>query len=200
MKMTMEKKTAVAAIVMSEELRKFFKVNSCVAGTRCMIDLLAMADVKAIALQVEMMATNGAWESEFAAGRPPLQHPEAWSVGLGMKDTNEDGLALHMVAWLPEHSILVDVTADQASRPKRGIELGPIVITVPDHVRDLFLGGEWLQFSRVDHPMRLRYRVVSRQDYKGSPDWELGSKNQPFRDRVLAAVGKRLGDLVEVEL
>jgi hypothetical protein len=94
----------------------------------------------------------------------------AWSVGVGYAEAEKriNGWPGHLVAYLPQHRILLDASVDQANRPVRGIILPP-VLTVPN-IPSRFLNGDTRLVGSFNG-MFLEYRHVPNETFRTTKDW-----------------------------
>jgi hypothetical protein len=105
-----------------------YRADSCIPSTRIAVDLLAELGLKARPLRVTLHAfTLALAERITQEGHLPTSKEElirwcdetqGWSIGVGFSNT--DPMAMHLVA-LVEEAWVWDLSADQASRPQRGI-------------------------------------------------------------------------------
>lgn len=119
--------------------------DTCILHTRVAVDILRELGVTARPLAARVMVFNAKFAEETRRlGHFPLQgddlSPEAWNVVIGYgTDPSADrpGFDGHLLAVVNERWAL-DLTIDQASRPKYGIELAPHFWAVDQR----FLRGE----------------------------------------------------------
>ncbi len=124
---------------------KKFHINSCIAGTRIVMEVLKKFHFKNVKpLVVEVNVFN---ETYFKKGRTPESHEEAevwreegaWQVVLGERtETPPTGVWPGHLVLLIDGTAVFDITAGQATRPQKNINISPMFTTVPDN----FMRGE----------------------------------------------------------
>lgn len=167
---------------------RHFDANSCVATARVTIDVLAHFGVDAVPLPTEahffnaeamrLIHSQGPDRSEAllqATSRDTFGGP--WAVSLGAADAGQDGTAGHVTVYVPRWNCVYDLSADQASRPHKGLTIGPAVFGIDpdaDWVRDTSSFGAY----EVSQPETsgfgaavAHYRVVPHRLYEQSPNW-----------------------------
>ena len=167
---------------------RHFDANSCVATARVTIDVLAHFGVDAVPLPTEAHFFNAEamrlLRSEEpdrteallrASSRDAFGGP--WAVSLGAADDGQDGTAGHVTVYVPRWNRVYDLSADQASRPHKGLTIGPAELAIdPD--------ADWVQDSskfgsyEVSQPEKAgfraavaHYRVAPHRLYEQSPNW-----------------------------
>lgn len=124
---------------------KNFPINSCIAGTKVVLEVLKKLHFKNVKpLVVEANVFN---EVYYQKGRLPTSKEEAqawldegaWQVVLGDKTLPPPPKiwAGHLVV-LMDDSAIFDVTVSQANRPNKKINISPLFTTVPEN----FVRGE----------------------------------------------------------
>lgn len=167
-----------------------FRRDSCIVSTAIACDFLTWAGVRAKPIEVELMAYTAAALPLVERGVPFDEWPdEAWSVGIVQEHgdrARHDWQGAHLCT-LVEQRILLDLSADQVSRPLRRLNVpGPVVLP-------------WESTSAVaanDAGTTLVYRVPERPDpsFRSSPDWKLRGR----RSAIVAEL-VRLARLVGAE-
>jgi len=128
------------AITAPKVIFKKFQINSCIAGTRIVMEVLKKFHFKNLKpLVVEANLFN---ETYVKKGRTPESHEEAqtwleegaWQVVLGEKtETPPTGIWPGHLVLLIDGTSIFDVTIVQANRPHKNINLSPIFTTVPEN-------------------------------------------------------------------
>lgn len=124
------------------EILKHYRVDSCIASTRVIFDLLKRYELKPRAVACHARVLNPQLVKRInETGRYPQTNEEivrwseedgSWNVGIGGTGERREGRwDGHLVA-LAFGRVLIDASIDQANRPKHNIELPPIAATVPD--------------------------------------------------------------------
>jgi hypothetical protein len=168
------------------------RLDSCVATVRVLYDALKALGIDADVYMGAVVVHNQAWEDEVQAGRPPMERRDAWSLGIGLNDT-EYSVAridttrgqrpLHVV--ILTEAALLDPSLDQAARPKQGIDVGPAWFPLTPELRAQLLAGQPLTFALNGVYARewLRPRDKS---YTTHPDWGRGT--QAVRSKLVGHV------------
>lgn len=157
-------------------------VGACIEATKIGVAVLADVGVPAAPITVQTVAYNPAAAQLLRTNPDGLQAAMAaadpgdlagpWLVGVGMRGQRpvaQDRWPGHLVIGVRRHGLVVDLTVDQASRPARGMTLGPAVFAVPPD--DLWWsGGVTHGFQAGDtgqcvlavtaHPADMSYRVT----------------------------------------
>lgn len=128
-----------------EPILEHFTLDSCIASTRIALDVLEYFGVHGKALPLTMLLLNGEAISLIEGGMAMddlgqhlLQYPAdqeggPWSIGLGAGGDPMPGKwAGHLVVELVRDRVLVDMSADQISRPHKQMHLEPMVWQVDD--------------------------------------------------------------------
>ena len=145
-------------------------VNSCIAASTTAVEVLRYFDIPAEAVACDVAFSNAeAWEL-FERHVPNELWPDsAWSVGSAHEQINDDnGYNGHVVLLVAD--MLIDITAPQYHRPKKGIIIsGPIVADRP--------AGDDL-VVRDDTGTIGFYRLQrDRKRWKHTPDYRMRTKN-----------------------
>lgn len=169
-----------------------FRASSCIASTAIAIDVLAYFGVEAEAVECEGFAANRLAISAIAARLVPDWHAGAWTVGV-VRNQPKD---LRTGQWPGAHLVavtddaLIDLSADQFSRPRKGIEVPALVCALD---RDQFFGddpvvsvpladGAMLSYKRLDNPQR---------SWRDVPDWSDRSRRKRIVGDVIRAIRSR---------
>lgn len=165
-----------------------FTAYSCVATVRITIDVLAYFGIMAKPAAAQAMIFNAEAVNLMEAGATAQQLHDAvhafteqqeggpWTIGLGfgLSETNDAGG--HVVTWVPSVRTVLDYSLDQASRPHKGIALGPLDIPVPDAVASpsepLPVGFVFSARVPQQEPYGAAYA-----EYRVAPDWFRSSPN-----------------------
>lgn len=153
-----------------------YKRDTCILHTRLAVDTLRAAGLRARPLAAQVAVFNEAFaELARALGRMPAKGDdipdEAWSVHIGYGTpvaAERPGYDGHVLAIVNER-YAVDLTLDQASRPLKGIVVGP-------HwweVREGFLTGEAVEiFARAGSYVRYE-AMPGERGFLSAGDWRL---------------------------
>lgn len=158
-----------------------FKPSSCIASTRIGIDVLRGFGLRSYPIATRVVAYNAAAARLVTARVPVDEWPdEAWSVGIqgsGVSKAGEwDG---HLVIGLRDsdgREGVLDLSADQMSRPTRGLEITPILFHPPT----------WPFGATLANGVVIAYGKIKSRSFKSSPDW---SKDRA-RPSVLAIMDR----------
>lgn len=145
-----------------------FRKDSCIVSTAVACEFLRWAGVRAKPIELEVLAYNAAAVELVRAGVPASEWPdEAWSVGItqtsDVKPSHWQGA--HLCTLIDERTLL-DLSADQISRPHRGM-------TVPEPI--VLPWNAELTEGVSDEGMLIMYRRPDKPDtsFRSSPDWRL---------------------------
>lgn len=135
---------AIANVAPRVIFRKF-QINSCIAGSRIVIEVLKKLHFKNVKpLVVEVNVFN---ETYVKKGRTPESHEEAqawleegaWQVVLGERtETPPTGVWPGHLVVLIDGTAIFDITSMEANRPQKNINISPLFTTVPEN----FVRGE----------------------------------------------------------
>lgn len=163
-----------------KEIRKSFKVNSCIASTRITLRVFKYYGWRGHAVPVSLIVENEkfkTWrESGLIKHSPPTD--EAWSVAVG----HEDDIG-HLVA-LVGRKYLIDAAIDQAERPHKNILLPPVFYQeAPNFLSDGGLMGTLVHLSAR---VFLAYLTAPHKlVYQSSPDWLDENRTIPVASRII---------------
>jgi hypothetical protein len=163
--------------VPAEMTRLGYSRRTCILHTRYAVDALRLLGVRARPLSTRVVIGNAEWR-RIAGGLGRWPTPEEWTretwclgIGFGVDPDEENpGYDAHVIAVVNERWAL-DLTIDQANRPKHGIELTPHYWPVtPAFLR----GDESAQFrSRGSH---IHYDAMPEdRGFLLVPDWRLAA-------------------------
>jgi hypothetical protein len=187
---------------------RYARPDSCIYSTRVVSELLVGLGFQAVPVPVAVRVTSPALVSRLAAWR--AAHPEdpdgpravevarwtdepgsrCWSVGVGYgpadgRPVPADKYRGHLIALGPG-GLLVDLSIDQANRPKVGIRVAPVVGVAS---RAFWLGEEAAGFRTPDGCDVHYQRITDDGTWRTAPDWV-----RPGRTK---AVVNELAGLVE---
>lgn len=131
-----------AAVTRMLTLRLFDEINTCIASTAIGLAILDRFSVRAIPMTVEAVAMNREGYLWSQKGVRPDQWPDdAWSVAVGVRARATDvqwvgsGWPGHLVIVVRDPGqprLLIDLTADQFSRPHKNLVVdGPVFMGIP---------------------------------------------------------------------
>lgn len=118
-------------------------------------------------------------------GQPPL-HAGAWPG--------------HLVLGIHEHATLIDLSADQFSRPHKRIEVSPLVVNhVPTEWWEAGDGSGWVTVDTTGGVRVFYSHVPANVGYRDSPDFAwppprralYESLVEQITDRIVAELGRR---------
>lgn len=157
-------------------LSEFTTVNTCILTTRLGVEVLTHYGLSAKAQPVRVAAWNREGITLHLRKVPHSQWPEsAWSVGIegtGVSDRSTGAWDGHLVVVLRNPSrtrTLIDLTADQLSRPQRGIDIsGPILMDLTP----VWAPGDMLFTPPKEDGSVLGYEPqVNAGGWRDAPDW-----------------------------
>jgi len=170
----------VAEVVRRHILTEY-RPDSCIASARAVIDVCGYFGIKAKPQPVRLMVWNRLGAELAAAKLPVDQWPAAaWSVGIeATGDYGNGRWDGHLVAVTGTH--LIDASLDQASRPDKGITVGP---------RAELLPAGWPQriVRAAPRGAVVAWEPVEDEHYRDSPNW----KPSAVRARVCGAAIREL--------
>lgn len=187
----------VAQAVRSAVLNRY-SVDSCIESTAILIDVLARLGVPATPAPVLVAAFNRAAQQVLTTtpDLPADQWPDdAWSVGQGPgQPFRPGGWPGHLVAVVPTAAAtrLVDASADQMSRPDKGLVItGPVLGRVPP---------QWAPGSGIgcvthlhDTAVVVRWGATDDSSWESTLGWRGAS--EPVRTAALARADQDDPDL-----
>jgi hypothetical protein len=161
--------------------------DSCIACTRIAVDTLRTFGVRAKPLAVEVVIHNADAAAHIERGEPEAaQHdPAAWSLQLGfVPDDLGDHIYNGHVVCLVEQRRILDLTLGQASRPERGVNLGPGVFgPLPS---DFETTGS--SFPVTGGCVAVYRPHTNERGFLPLPHWADRSFSQPFVRRIVASL------------
>lgn len=182
-----------------------FRADSCIASTKIGIEVLAYFGMRSEPLPIAAMLFNAEAVGMLEQGTAmeelrsvmaaiPLDAPGGpWSLGLGAGGYEPGMWAGHLVIALPQHQTIVDLSADQAARPHKNLNLEPFhaVIDSP-----LWWTGEdpVATFTGTDgSTLILDRRAPDPEGYRTSPNWQASGATNPslyksLTGRIIRAV------------
>lgn len=153
----------------NEEIRKDFRPDCCIAGTRIALNVLDYFGIAAQPLPVEYLVMNEAFAKlAFRLKRPPTKEEQdavgGWAVGVDTRPS-ETGFGGHVVTVVKR--LLVDLTVNQANRPHKHINLpSGVAVELP---KAFWQGGSAV--TQAGDSV-LSYRLLaSPADFTTAPDW-----------------------------
>lgn len=168
---------------------EMFNKDSCIASTRIAIDALRYFGIAAVPMALSATIYNACAVEEFGQGEAitsianfqsalRVNEPSgAWSVmigtGLSEKDPNNPTWAGHLVAVIPETTVLIDLAIDQASRPSKSIDLEPFCLQIPQ--KEWWKGTDPIvEFTDISGSLLvLDRRCPDPSGYLSSPNWNV---------------------------
>lgn len=177
-------------------IRTEYDVDSCIPSTRIAIDVFHHFDLRARPLVARMRAFNAAMGRCMAEGGPEDEATfERWdrvhgartsSVGYAEGRTVPPGYwAGHLVAFVADR-VLVDPSADQASRPYDSISV-PGVLVAPVDAR--FVAGIRGLILRTSDGCGILYECSpSERSYRSAPFWKSTPTSRRVCREIIAAM------------
>jgi len=171
-------------------IRQHYNADSCIAATLIVCGALEVLGIRAEPFNANLVACNarwmqlmgerGGWPADEATMLDWTRNLGAWNVGIGLSYPHEvkpgqwNG---HLVA-LTEDRVLIDASADQASRPERGLVLPGTILA--RHTRGFKTGG-----MRVVVPLEqdaLAFYTPERNKAlpTNAPDWKRTDRLAPL--------------------
>jgi hypothetical protein len=175
-------------------LLRYLHPDSCIESSALALDFLRRLGIACRELPVEVSVMNEpAWrlyEGGSTYGASPEERAAwdlagAWGVGLGMISTpvpRPDQYAGHLIVVV-EGGWLLDLSLDQASRPRHGIVVAPLLAAIPG---GLHHGTAFETAGGV----RLVYRpsrTLWAKTYRTAPGWTSSARRAALLGEVLAA-------------
>lgn len=164
-----------------------FTASSCVTTVRVTIDVLDYFGIEAVPLAVEAFFWNneyvrsvhelGVEEANKLLAKPKLEERGGpWTISLGLQEDGTNPEAGHVVAYVPEWDIVYDLSADQISRPHKGLDIPAMSLLLEgdDWVRDPEEMGTYRIPQPEDsgfEPALATYRLAPKSLFKKSPNW-----------------------------
>lgn len=173
-------------------LLRSFRSDSCIESTAAAIDVLAAFKIAARALPVEVAAFNAPAVEMLDRDMLARDHPDAWdaagahSVGIGVAPmpTRPDRFAGHLVAVVAGRWLL-DLSLDQASRPLRGLTLGPLL--VPYLAEQMATGWTTYETANGTTVMYRRSQIVRGPVWRGAPGWTRAAQRRAIAADLIDA-------------
>lgn len=153
-----------------------FSRDSCIVSTAVACEFLSWAGVRAKPIELEVLAYNAAAVEQLNAHVPADEWPdEAWSVGIVQSTPTQPRRwkGAHLCTLIEERSLLLDLSADQLSRPLRRMTVPGPILTPWDGERAAIVS---------DDATAIIYRRPERADpsFRSSPDWRLKERRAPI--------------------
>lgn len=185
-----------------EQILKEWGPDSCIASTALAIDILKHYGIKAEAFPCTVMVFNAVNNQKIKEiGRLPnaeesraWQDDGGWSVGVGFgsKGMAENKWPGHLVV-IVDDEILLDLSIDQATRPKHKMYLQAGGGGIPNFQE--FYSGKEVYVAEANDCL-LIYERKDQDAYKKSPDWT----ERQRRERVLLFTIQEIDDqLLQLE-
>lgn len=176
---------------------RYWRPDSCIASSRIGQLVLAHFGIRSQPLAVRVLIFNGPLWRRLARGDRPergqveqlYQEDGSWSVGLGFPSGRPEGWPGHLILISSAPKLLIDLSLDQASRPKRGIELRPLLraTTAP------FLRGEEELPVQMGTTALAYQAMPGERSYLSSPDWQDTGRHQRILPELIRRIEGRVG-------
>lgn len=182
-----------------------FTPDSCIASTRIGIDTLTYFGIRSEPLPITAVLFNADAMDLLQQGvsmedlkeRMNALSADAeggpWSLGLGVGTQQPGAWAGHLVIAIPQHHAVVDLSADQASRPHKNMPMQPYHVSIEDP--EWWEGSQPVATFTTSHgtALILDRRAADPHGYTRTPNWAMtGSTNRAFykdlTGRVIRAV------------
>lgn len=166
------------------------KPDSCVAMTRCAIEVLGVFGLYAVPAQVELIVMNKKMRELADAGKIDLEDrlPDwaviegAWSVGIGVRPTPEQ--VGHIVAIYEDY--MIDLSLDQAHRPNRNIIMKPSIFKVEESFNGTYI-------YELNECYLVYHFRPDLQRWKGHIDWRMYKERYTRQTaQIVKAIRKEL--------
>jgi hypothetical protein len=183
-----------------------FRRDSCIASTRIGIDALAYFGVSAIPVPLRVWVFNQRVLELVEQGASMDQIGELvrgvqsdalggpWSMMIGAKVDGSDGWAGHLMIGLPCFHTLVDLSIDQASRPRKDLVFDePLVFSLP---KDEWWAAREKKHVHVGHRAGSRAVLVLDRDvpdadgFRASPNWRRRSSSSCGKEAFKRVTGE----------
>lgn len=166
-----------------------FSDSCCIASSLVLSNTCRMLGILAKPLVVEFLAATKAMQTHMDAKDIDIENDDAeelfaldgsWSVGVNYKpDPGEGNFESHLVVAAERGTFLCDPSLGQASRPERGLVLGPSVFRIEEGSRDGFFksGNDTISFVDAEDGNTLTYKAhPADRSYKASNDYKFWEK------------------------
>lgn len=148
-----------------EETLRNYNAKSCIVTTAAILNIAERLGLPVgVAVACRAIVFNPYVSARVDPGMSNKEiarltnHPEGWSVMLGMGEENWEG---HLVALIPDRNmcLLIDGSLDQATRPQHDIVVKPLIEAVPHSLEEIkqLPHNSWIGFSQSEH--LILYRV-----------------------------------------
>jgi hypothetical protein len=161
--------------------------DSCAMTVKVLLEYMAAIGESGRPMTVEALI----WREQWPAGTRAVQ------LGGHQPDRNGQQGIGHVVVLTATH--LIDPSLDQAARPKRGLDVGPVMLRMEPGTRGALLEGKSASWRRGDSDLVIAYTGMPRDKaYTRSPNW--GSRDRALRQQIVGAAIRiiRLGQQEEV--
>ena len=175
---------AIARVAPNAIMRKY-RDNCCIATARIVTEVLKKFHFRNFRpFTVEANIFN---ETYVRKGRTPQSDEEAqawlaegaWQVVLGERTETQDGKWPGHLAVLLDNQYLLDIAIFQASRPHKGIQLSPILTSVPED----FVKGEDKCGLMFNNCMVVYVSYPQDKSYEAARDWwDVGRSKDVVRE------------------
>lgn len=121
-----------------------FNPDSCIASTRLGMDVLAYFGIQTREIPLLLAVFNADAVALLQQGKTmdevkaetlrysPEDEGGPWTMAVGAPTGRAPGWAGHLVIGHPATGAVIDLSADQAARPHKGLELTPYWLRIPD--------------------------------------------------------------------
>lgn len=188
-----------------------FRADSCIASTKIGIDVLAYFGLRGQPLALSAMLFNAEAVQMLSDGTSmeelhdimkaiPADEPGGpWSLGLGVGAGQPNTWPGHLVISLPAYGTIVDLSADQASRPHKNLTVQTFHATITNE--PWWTGEDPVVMFTTDEgaTVLLDRRSPDPDGYRRSPNWRLEGNSTPalYKDitgRIIRTVKGALTD------
>jgi len=174
--------------------------GNCLHATQIALSICDYYEIKAQPMFGVFMALNKKGYRCFKNNTPPDQWPPAaWSVGVMLEEPTEHTIGGHafVAAEQDGEDYIIDLAADHAARPSKGINIGPLALPVSEAIEVI----NWAQ-AGVTYVWRIgqTYVAYSGGTSEWTPPWEWDTvpngyqleRNQPEIDDMIRAIDAEL--------
>jgi len=172
------------------EILKEFRADSCIATTAIGLDILTEFGVLAEPFPVRLLIFNEAFANRIEKGTPWPSNKEliqwseedgSYSVGIGVGTQQPGKWAGHLVILI-EKRYLLDLSIDQANRPKYNMNFDPVCVEVDEK---FFKGAPRVIQSNGSV---IRIEALRNDGYSTSPDWIFSSRRKKLVENILRLI------------
>jgi hypothetical protein len=167
--------------------RPGLRPNHCILASRVAVEVGRYFGIPITERSTRCLVANArAWEL-LNQQIPVSEWPDdAWSVGVDPDDDRNRGTGYpgHVIAE-SEH-YLIDLSAAQFSRPKRGLEFGPMFLPRPE------MDTEYWTYADSENGTVIVYSPQADRRYRNAPDWREETNWKPEAAALIRLIRNRM--------